>query len=276
MMIQEFSNSQILQFQNSWKAANPFPNIVFDNFLENASLHSKEFPESDWPHWFSLGDEYQKNKYSCSKVNVMPKNLKDLFAELSNPRFLQTLEKITSIIGLIPDPYLEGGGLHLSLGGGVLALHTDFHIYQKLGLYRRLNLILYLNENWKQGDGGELELTLAGAEHSPNYCIEPLLNRAVLFQTDDKSIHGFSSPVRHETTRKSIAVYYYTSYETNFFSGDQTTHWRTHGSLSTTKSLRLMMYKLLLKVSRLFSLTASIVNPNQGVSLLRSRLRQRK
>lgn len=183
------------------------------------------------------------------------------------------LEQITSIEGLIPDPYLAGGGLHLSLAGGILAPHTDFHIYKKLGLYRRLNLILYLNKNWKQGDGGELELSLPKPQSTERYVVEPFSNRAILFQTDDQSVYGFTSPVRQDTVRQSIAVYYYTSYETKTFSGDQTTHWRTHGSLSVTKMPRLMLYKFLLKISRIFSLVAQVINPNQGLTLVRTRLR---
>ena len=275
-MIQIISINEISSYQNDWLTAKPFPHIVFNNFVDNDSLLAKEFPDSEWPNWTPLGDSYQKNKFMCADVGELPNEFRNLIFELAQPKFLQTLEQITSITGLIPDPYLEGGGLHHSLAGGILAPHTDFHIYRKLGLYRRLNLLLYLNENWQQGDGGELELTLSKAQSTTRYLIEPLSNRAVLFQTDDKSIHGFSSPIRSGTTRKSIAVYYYTSYETNLFSGDQTTYWRSHGSLSATKKLRLMLYKLLLKISRIFSLVASVINPNQGVSLVRTRLRYKK
>jgi Rps23 Pro-64 3,4-dihydroxylase Tpa1-like proline 4-hydroxylase len=275
-MLQAFSDKELLSYRHNWRKAQPFPHVVINNFTDNAMSLAKEFPDSEWSEWVSLGDSYQKNKYSCSDFDSFPSSIKELIIELSGPKFLQKLEQITSIDGLIPDPYLTGGGLHCSLGGGILAPHTDFHIYQKLGLYRRINLLLYLNEDWQQGDGGELELAIAKAKPADVCRIEPVLNRAVVFQTDDKSIHGFSTPVRSGAIRKSIALYYYTSHETRSFSGDQTTFWRTHGSLGLAKYARISLYKILLKVSRMFSLLALIVNPNQGVSLVRKRLKQRR
>lgn len=275
-MIQIVSNRDLSSYRNAWLTAKPFPHIVLNNFVDNASSLNEEFPDSAWPNWIPLGDAYQKNKYICSDIDKFPLSIRNLMVELSSPNFLRTIEQITAIEGLIPDPYLEGGGLHISLAGGTLAPHTDFHIYQKLGLYRRLNLLLYLNESWHEGDGGELELTHSKVQSMEKYLIEPLFNSAVLFLTDDKSIHGFSSPIRSGTVRKSIAVYYYTSYEANIFSGDQTTHWRAHGSLSTAKLPRLMLYKLLLKISRIFSLIAQVINPNQGIKLVKTRLRHRE
>ena len=267
--------NDVSRYQDAWIKAKPFPHIVIDDFVETSSMLVRDFPNISWPNWVPLGDSYQKNKYICSDLGVFPNDIRNLIEELASPKFLKVLEQITSIDGLIPDPYLAGGGLHLSLAGGILAPHTDFHIYQKLGLYRRLNLILYLNENWQQGDGGELELSLPKEQLTERYLVEPLSNRAVLFKTDDRSVHGFTSPIRQDTVRQSIAVYYYTSYETNIFSGDQTTHWRTHGSLSVMKLPRLMLYKFLLKISRMFSLVAQVINPNQGIILVRTRLRHK-
>jgi len=273
-MIQIVSND-LSGYRNAWLAAKPFPHIVLNNFVDNATSLNEEFPDTAWPSWVPLGDAYQKNKYFCSDIDKFPSSIRNLIFDLSSPNFLKTIEQITAIEGLIPDPYLEGGGLHVSLAGGILAPHTDFHIYQKLGLYRRLNFLLYLNESWREGDGGELEFTHSKVQSTDRCLIEPLFNRAVLFLTDDRSIHGFSSPIRSGTVRKSIAVYYYTSYEANMFSGDQTTHWRVH-SVSTTKLPRLFLYKLLLKVSRIFSLIAHVINPNQGIKLVKTRLRHRK
>jgi hypothetical protein len=274
-MIHKLSDDDVSCCQENWNGGDPFPHIVLDRFVEDAFVLSQNFPPAQWSNWVSLGDRYQHNKYICSDVSVYPPVFSQLISELSGPKFLQQLEQVTSIKGLIPDPYLEGGGLHLSLSGGILAPHTDFHVYRRLGLYRRLNLILYLNQDWQHGDGGELELTRHG-QNSEARIVEPLMNRAILFQTDDDSVHGFTTAVREGTSRRSIAVYYYTSLETEHFSGDQTTHWREHGSLGFMKNVRLVIYKILLKISRIFSIVAHIINPNQGLELVRTRLKKRK
>lgn len=274
-MIHKLTDEELSCCQENWSSGDPFPHIVIDRFVEDAFLLNQDFPLADWPYWVPLGDRYQHKKYICSDVSVYPLIISELISELSSPNFLQQLEQITTVKGLIPDPYLEGGGLHLSLSGGILSPHTDFHVYRRLGLYRRLNLILYLNEDWQHGDGGELELTRPG-QISEAKIVEPLLNRAILFQTDDNSVHGFTTPVREGTSRRSIAVYYYTASETKNFSGDQTTYWREHGTLGFLKSVRLLIYKMLLKISRVFSIIAQIINPNQGLDLVRTRLKQRK
>jgi hypothetical protein len=273
-------NPQILRQLNieelarMWRSAEPFPHVVLDNFLSDPFSIKQQFPDLNWPGWTPLGDSYQRNKFSCSDISLFPNQIAHIIRSLNEPDFLGNLEEITGIRGLIPDPYLEGGGLHLSAGGGILALHTDFHIYGRLNLYRRLNLIVYFNERWSVGDGGELELSLPDSTR-PAALVEPLMNRAVLFGTNDVSVHGFTNAVREGTLRCSIALYYYTSTETQFFSGDQTTHWRTHGHISTLNRPRFWIYKLLLRFSRAFSIAAQSVNPNQGISLIRTRLRNK-
>ena len=193
---------------------------------------------------------------------------------LNSPVSLKTIEEITGINKLIPDPYLNGGGLHLSIEGGTLSPHTDFHFYEKLNLYRRVNLILYLNENWTEIDGGQLELALPN-DSAPAVRVEPIFGRIVIFRTDDNSVHGFTNQVGIGKVRRSIALYYYTSVDSAVFSGDQTTYWREHGNLRGVKIIRLGIYKGLLKVSRSISLLAQVVNPNQGMKLVRSRFKLR-
>lgn len=271
--IPDLSESEI--FNNSFQSAVPFKHLVLDDLVQNLPELSSSFPTIEWAGWKGLGDTYQHNKFVCSNKELFPIELKNVIEELSAPAFLRFLEKVSGIQKLIPDPYLEGGGLHVSTNGGILAPHTDFHIYERLGLYRRINLILYLNENWNSGDGGELELSLPG-DLTPAVMVEPKIGRIVLFQTDDKSVHGFRNSIREGTERRSIALYYYTSEETSIFSGDQTTHWRDHGEIKKSSRLRFLTYRLLIRMSRGLSIIAQTINPNQGIGLVKSRFDQRK
>lgn len=65
---------------------------------------------------------------------------------------------MTTIRGLIPDPYFVGGGLHETSSGGKLGIHADFRINEELHINRRINMIIYLNKEWQDDYGGELEL----------------------------------------------------------------------------------------------------------------------
>ena len=101
--------------------------------------------------------------------------------------------------------------------------HTDFHVYRRLRLYRRLNVLLYLNPGWRDDDGGALELWEGGGEE-PVKAVAPDWGTCVIFETDTHSVHGFSTPVTPRGGwRRSIALYFYTSEDTDSFGGDANT-----------------------------------------------------
>jgi Rps23 Pro-64 3,4-dihydroxylase Tpa1-like proline 4-hydroxylase len=253
---------QLTRMAGEYAGAKPFPHIVLDNFLSpKISSGNVQFPEFSWPGWKQFRDGYQFGKRVCNDIEVFPEVLRALLREACEPRFLQFLEKLTGIDGLLPDPYLSGGGLHSSGPGGILAAHTDFHIYSELSLYRRLNLIIYFNDDWTESDGGALELTEKG-EAAPMVAVLPLFGRAVIFNTDDISVHGFSKPIAEGKRRNSLALYYYTAKEVGVYSGDRTTHWQEHGSRSGLHSVRVLAYKSLLLASRALSRLAHMANPN--------------
>jgi hypothetical protein len=250
---------------HEFATATPFRHVVLDGCLDIDRRELGSFPDWSWPHWNDLGDTYQHGKRTCQDRAAIPSPWGELIDELNAPPFLGLLEQITGIAKLIPDPYLEGGGLHLSAAGGILAPHTDFHVYGRLGLYRRLNVLVYLNPDWAPGDGGVLTLTHAHHPERGRRQIEPAWGRIVMFETNDVSVHGFPEPVGPGRCRRSIATYYYTSTETRGFSGDFTTHWRDHGRIRPRQRPRFWIARLLMQTSRGFSLLSHLVNPNQGV-----------
>lgn len=258
-MVKEFSDADLGELATRFKAAAPFPHVVIDDFLSPAgALALRDYPTLDWPHWTRFLDAYQKEKRVCADIEVMPAPFAAFMNECSRPHFLKTLETITGIEKMLPDPYLDGGGLHCSGPGGVLIPHTDFHLYQRLDLYRMLNLLVYLNEDWGPDDGGELELFRKG-ETKPSKSIRPVFGRAVLFKTDDQSVHGFSKPIAEGKQRRSVALYYYNSRESAGFGGDTGTHWQDHGRMT---GVRLSVFKGLIFASRALSKAAHSINPN--------------
>ncbi|HEY5072075.1 MAG TPA: 2OG-Fe(II) oxygenase [Caulobacteraceae bacterium] len=259
----DFSEPERLRLSETFMAAEPFAHVVIDNFLSEAGRTAlRDFPAPDWPHWRRFFDEYQKEKRVCADMAYIPGPFADLIHECSQPGFLGFLERLTSVVGLLTDPYLEGGGLHCSGPGGILTPHTDFHYYRKLSLYRILNLLIYFNDPWEAEDGGCLELYQKGADH-PAVCVAPKFGRAVIFKTDDRSVHGFSHPVAAGRWRNSLALYYYTSREGRGYAGDTTTHWQTHGAL--LRGPRLALFEALMFASRAFSKLAYFANPNSRV-----------
>lgn len=258
-----YSEGHVGRLASEFREATPFPHLVLKDFL---NLKPDElagvYPPPEWPNWNRRQDLYQAGKMYCRDTDAIPPLLASMLYELSAPPFLRFLESVTGISGLIPDPYYEGGGLHCSGPGGALLPHTDFHHYGRLNLYRRINLLLYLNPEWEESLGGCLELWEKGAGE-PSKLVVPDWGTCVIFRTDDDSVHGFSKPVAEGRWRRSLALYYYTSREAARFSGDGYTRWRRHAAQSGLDRLRLLSYRLLTRAANKLSHVAHRANPNK-------------
>jgi Rps23 Pro-64 3,4-dihydroxylase Tpa1-like proline 4-hydroxylase len=196
-----------------YQANRPVPHIFLPNFLEDeeARVIADEFPGPNTDAWTHYQHQ-NENKLGMAKRQLFPPYLREVTDELNSPQFLSWLSKLTGISSLISDPRLEGGGLHQSSRGGFLNVHTDFshHHYEKKWL-RRINVILYLNAGWDEEWGGAIELW----DSKMRSCVAkypPLFNHVLIFNTNEKSFHGFPEPLTcpHGVTRKSLALYYYT------------------------------------------------------------------
>jgi len=248
----------------SFAGGHPFPHVVIDDAIEGApEAILAGFPGHEWSGWGSFHDAYQPQKKQCGDITMIPYPLRDMIVELQSPPFLQFLEQVSGIPALLVDPYLRGGGLHLSGPGGILAPHTDFHLYTKLQISRRINVLLYLNDTWSADYGGCLELYSHANHETPACEIVPAWGRCVIFRTDDRSVHGFSRPIVGDHWRRSVALYYYTAVESQQFSGDETTYFRQHSSVKGLQRARLAAYRTLLSGSRVLSLAAHGINPNR-------------
>jgi len=207
-----FNNKATLPSLEEFKNADPFPHCVIDNFLSQEAAFDlyNEFPRPD-SDWYEYNNIFEK-KRAIDRIDKMP-SLHALVCSFFNSSvMIQLLENITQINGLIPDPWLRGGGLHQIMQGGKLDIHADFNVHQYLKLDRRLNVLLYLNYDWKKEYGGHLELW----NHNMTECrkrILPVFNRLVIFETTDTAYHGHPDPVTcpETTSRKSLAFYYYTN-----------------------------------------------------------------
>jgi Rps23 Pro-64 3,4-dihydroxylase Tpa1-like proline 4-hydroxylase len=196
-----------------YRANTPIPHIFLQEFLDPALARTvaDEFPHSHTDLWTRY-KHANENKLGMAKRELFPPGLRALVDELNSATFLQWLSALTGIPDLISDPELEGGGLHQAGRGGFLNIHTDFshHHYQK-HWQRRVNLIVYLNSDWRMEWGGAIELWDANMKA----CVAkypPLLNHALIFSTEGHSLHGFPEPLGCPAgiSRKSLALYYYT------------------------------------------------------------------
>lgn len=252
------------RLSDDFRSAKPFPHVVLSDFLADESAELREELSSlDEGIWNTYAHEFQRGKQICSDSERLPAHLQRLVFELSSPKFLQALQALSGIEGLIPDPYLEGGGLHRSGPGGILRPHTDFHLYSRLGLYRQLNVLLYLNPEWDESWGGCLELYRSmGDDILLNKVVVPDWGRCIIFLTDDRSVHGFSRPIVGDHRRQSLALYYYTSRDAADFGGDYSTYWYRTQPNGRKQRAKRHIHSLVLKASRAVAILAHRLDPD--------------
>lgn len=201
------------QHRREYAAAEPFPHIVIDDFLPKAVLERviSEIPRPGEVGWIEFDDA--RGKKLASKFETqLGSATRALLYQLNSSVFVDFLETLTGISGLVPDPHLWGGGVHQIVRGGFLKVHADFNRHPRLKLDRRLNLLLYLNTEWQEEWGGHLELW----DRDMTECrkkILPIFGRCVVFSTTDFAYHGHPDPLNCPagTTRKSLALYYYSN-----------------------------------------------------------------
>lgn len=199
----------------AYAQAHPFPHIVLDDFFEYDYLRglARDFPNllgnSELEQFSS-----QKEVKSASHLEQgIPEKHLELIRFMNSQPFIAFIQKLTGIKEtLVGDPYLIGGGLHQIRAGGMLKVHADFNKHRMLGLDRRVNVLVYLNEDWEESYGGHLELWDAEMKGCQQRIL-PIFNRFVAFSTTDFSYHGHPDPLTcpGTRTRNSIAMYYYSN-----------------------------------------------------------------
>ncbi|EKE43260.1 hypothetical protein OCGS_2597 [Oceaniovalibus guishaninsula JLT2003] len=196
----------------AYQSARPYNHICIDDFLPDAVLRRVRADLRELPGAESAFDNARERLKTSYNPERLPDYTRHLFQAFNSRPFILFLEELTGIKGLIPDPYFIGAGIHRVANGGHLDIHADFNLHGQMKLERRLNVLIYLNPEWREEWGGSFEvwdkqMTRKEASFVPTY------NRMVCFSTGSDTFHGNPEPVNHPEGehRFSIALYYYTA-----------------------------------------------------------------
>ena len=193
----------------------PFDHVVIDDFFDAdfAEKLSNEFPHFDSEVWHGYNNPIEVKRV-CNNWNVFPSATYALFSYFNSSDWLSFLgEQLLRGVKLYGDSGLNGGGWHVHKRGGKLNTHLDYSLHPKLGLQRKLNIIIYMNKNWHESWGGSLGLWGNESAEKPGELIKSVwckFNRAVIFDTTQNSWHGLPDPLDcpENECRKSLAAYF--------------------------------------------------------------------
>lgn len=210
----DINTERILKCTDEFRKGLPFPHLVLDDFLDPqfAGKLSGEFPQIGDQSLFQY-DNPLELKSALNDWNRFPLNTYSFFRYLCSDEVVACFSKLVGV-KLYADPGLHGGGWHMHQNGGHLNPHLDYNLHPKVGLQRKLNLIIYLPEEWDENWGGHFGMWshdngIFGPDKLERE-VEIKFNRAVLFDTTHNSWHGLSRAVDtpNGEIRKSLAIYY--------------------------------------------------------------------
>jgi Rps23 Pro-64 3,4-dihydroxylase Tpa1-like proline 4-hydroxylase len=191
-----------------FESGEPFPLLLIDGFLEESFAEEllSEFPSIDAMNRtkdYVFGDKREEADFA--KAGPISQAYYDY---LLSDDFAEIVSTVTGRT-LFMDPSFHGGGFHQGGNGSHLDTHVDFNIHPKHKDWLRvLNVLLYMNKDWKPELDGAL-LLRTDPKNEPR-AILPLYNRGVFMFTGDNTYHGYRKmSLPDGVTRKSIAGYAY-------------------------------------------------------------------
>lgn len=207
--------TKIGQLSSEFKNGTPYKHIVVDNFLKEdiANQMYENFPSIEKLHKHYKG--LNENKSEGSNFSDFHPVFSQVRRDFMSPEFAKWMENVTGIKDVFITDDNLGTGLHQGTDGSFLDIHVDFNIHHIKNVHRRLNMLIYLNKNWKPEYGGAMEMWNANMSKLVKK-VPCDFNRCLIFETSEISYHGYSKiTLPPGETRKSFYTYFYTNLPAN-------------------------------------------------------------
>ena len=188
----------------------PFKHCIIDNFLneEIYQIIYNTFPEKPDNNFHKYLNPIEV-KYAIDDFKYIDNEIVNFFLALSSDKLINKFENLFNIEDLEYDPHLHGAGVHMHPRNGRLNMHLDYEKHPLMNKQRRLNIIYYVNKEWKTEWNGDTQLW----DQNMQNCIVksyPEKNRAIIFETTELSWHGVPEKIMcpENIYRKTLAYYY--------------------------------------------------------------------
>tara|TARA_R100001082_G_C4333010_1_gene146580 strand:- start:261 stop:1004 length:744 start_codon:yes stop_codon:yes gene_type:complete len=228
-MISRWTDLNLDKYKRDFQSNSP-KHIIMDNLLNKNVIRKIEDEMDQNLNWGSDEHNNSKHKQFVQNINDMPLWIKNVCKYFNSKEFTDKLSYITGYKNIIADNSFSGGGCHRTLSGGFLNVHHDYTNFDSFmgnwddivaeegipkiagqKLYRHLNLLIYINEEWLPEWGGNLEIWSNDLKEIIKE-VEFKQNNSILFAIDGVP-HGYPTPIKcpKDVARKSLAFYYFTT-----------------------------------------------------------------
>ena len=223
----------------------PFPHLVIDDFCDEDKLLQLR---SQVPTLKNKSRDYifANNKFEKSNYKEISPLFQELYNDLKSDRFNKFLSYI-SVKDVFVDPQNHGGGLHQGKKNSFLDMHLDFNYHPlQTNWYRQMNLLLYLNNDWKEEYKGHLKVEDLRTREKKELGVP--FNRLIIQECGPYTLHGYDMTDFPEGNfRTSVATYAYTTHEIHM-EKPRTTDWFPKENSSKLKKLVAKNYDFAVKI----------------------------
>jgi len=194
-----FSENNLL-LENIKFSQNPFPHFSSDKILDEKLAHQLL-------NWFKITDHWhftQTSFYTQYEFSLLDLDVPVELRQLSASEFIQGLKIFFKDQFNTGELKLVGITAHKLVDGYRMGVHNDF-----IGKDETHRLIVQLNDNWTEDNGGFLMLFNSKDPHDVAKIIKPVHNSGIGFEISTKSYHAVSTV--HSFERYTL-VYTFSSF----------------------------------------------------------------
>jgi hypothetical protein len=245
----ESIEDKLEELRMNYLTAQPFPYLVIDDFCDEGKL-TKAYEAIPELNSKSRDYVFANNKFEKSNYKELCVELNELYEDLISKRFNDILSFITSK-EIFVDPKNHGGGLHQGKKNSFLDMHLDFNYHPiHKNWYRELNLLLYLNKDWKPEYKGDLKIHDLRTGNETEIAVP--FNRLIIQQCAPYTLHGYDMTSFPENKyRTSIATYAYQVHKTQI-EKIRTTDWHPKQDAGLFKKVLAKNYNFLVQTKNKF------------------------
>lgn len=236
--------------REDYLTAKPFPHLVLKDICDAIKLRAL-YDQIPVLKNSSRDLIFAKNKFEKSNYA----ELGPLFLELQSDLMSEEMNDFLSYLtgkNTFVDPRNHGGGLHQGRENSYLDMHLDYNYHPiQQNWWREMNLLLYVNLDWKPEYGGHLKLK--DLRNNEEKKLEVDFNTLIIQQCNDYTLHGYDKTNFPEGIyRTSIATYAFTEHETQIYKKRTTDWFPSQNGSSTWKKILGRQMPNLVKLKSLF------------------------